>query len=145
MTEVRATERGYYGSKIREPGEVFTVAEGDKSKWYEPVHPLDHDADGRKGGAAPAVDGDGKPEPSERDKLKAEATELKIEFAANIRTDKLKELVEAKKAESAEPAGDGLTDEDKILKAMEISGRTDEMTVEEADAILKAAAESNDI
>lgn len=59
MAEVRATERGYYGSKIREPGEVFTVADDVKlGSWMEPIHPLDHDADGRKGGSLPS-DADG--------------------------------------------------------------------------------------
>jgi hypothetical protein len=58
MAEVRATERGYYGSKLREPGEVFDVADGVTGSWFEPVHPLDHDADGRKGGSLP-LDGEG--------------------------------------------------------------------------------------
>lgn len=57
MAEVRATERGYYGSVVREPGEVFNVADGVTGSWFEPVHPLDHDADGRKGGST--LDGDG--------------------------------------------------------------------------------------
>lgn len=48
---------------------------------------LDHDGDGKPGGAA-AND-----PPSERDTLKARATELKLEFAKNISTDKLKDLV----------------------------------------------------
>lgn len=53
MTEVRAIERGYYGSMVREPGDVFTVERGVTGKWFEPIHPLDHDADGRKGGSLP--------------------------------------------------------------------------------------------
>ena len=48
---------------------------------------LDHDGDGSKGGAKP------NDPPSERDILKARATELKIEFAKNIATDKLALLV----------------------------------------------------
>lgn len=48
---------------------------------------LDHDGDGKPGGAA-AND-----PPSERDALKARATELKLDFAKNISTDKLKDLV----------------------------------------------------
>jgi hypothetical protein len=38
-------------------------------------------------------------EPSERDELKKQADELGIEYAKNIPTDKLKELVDAKLAE----------------------------------------------
>lgn len=48
---------------------------------------LDHDGDGSKGGAKPNE------APSERDILKTRATELKLEFAKNIATDKLKMLV----------------------------------------------------
>ena len=56
---VVATQKGYYGSKIREPDEEFglTDAEHFAKEWMEPVkepiHPLDHDGDGRKGGSKP--------------------------------------------------------------------------------------------
>jgi hypothetical protein len=56
--------------------------------------PLDHDDNGTKGGTKPNAT------PSERDVLKARAAELKLDFAGNIKTDKLKDLVaeaEAKK------------------------------------------------
>lgn len=58
--KVTAIEKGYYGSKLRVPGEVFGIeAAGDFSAvWMasdEPGlknrDPLDHDGDGRKGGA----------------------------------------------------------------------------------------------
>jgi len=55
-------------------------------------HPLDHDADGKPGGAAP------NDPPSERDDLKKQAAELGIEFPKNIATDKLRALIDAKLA-----------------------------------------------
>lgn len=51
---VRATEKGYYGGMIREPGDVFDLAsKDDKGRWMDPIDPLDHDEDGRKGGSKP--------------------------------------------------------------------------------------------
>lgn len=51
--------------------------------------PLDHDGDGKKGGSVP----------SDREDLKKQAAELGLEYARNIPTDKLKELIDAKLAE----------------------------------------------
>jgi len=34
--KVKATKDGFYGS-LRRPGDVFEVADGVKSKWFEPV------------------------------------------------------------------------------------------------------------
>lgn len=54
---VVATAKGYYGSKVREPGETFGLrSDADFSaSWMQPVEgardPLDHDGNGRKGGA----------------------------------------------------------------------------------------------
>jgi hypothetical protein len=56
------------------------------------INPLDHDGDGKDGGAKP------NDPPSERDELKKQAAELGLEFPANIRTDKLRELIDAKLA-----------------------------------------------
>lgn len=56
-------------------------------------NPLDHDGDGKPGGAAP------NDPPSERDELKKQAGELGIEYAKNISTEKLRALIDAKLAE----------------------------------------------
>lgn len=56
---VTATQKGYYGNVVREPGDVFTLADEDhfSDAWMKPVEakpdPLDHDGDGRKGGSKP--------------------------------------------------------------------------------------------
>lgn len=54
---VVATQKGYYGNVVREPGDVFTLADEDhfSTAWMDeaPAHPLDHDGDGRKGGSKP--------------------------------------------------------------------------------------------
>lgn len=56
---VTATKKGYYGNVVREPGDVFTLADEDhfSDAWMKPVEakpdPLDHDGDGRKGGSKP--------------------------------------------------------------------------------------------
>jgi hypothetical protein len=55
-------------------------------------NPLDHDGDGKSGGARP------NDPPSERDELKKQAAELGLEYAKNITTEKLKELIDAKLA-----------------------------------------------
>jgi len=55
-------------------------------------NPLDHDGDGKPGGAKP------NDPPSERDELKKQAAELGLEYAKNITTEKLKELIDAKLA-----------------------------------------------
>lgn len=54
---VTATQKGYYGHVVREPGDVFTLADEDhfSDAWMKPfdakTDPLDHDGDGRKGGS----------------------------------------------------------------------------------------------
>jgi hypothetical protein len=50
--------------------------------------PLDHDGDGKKGGAVP----------SDREDLKKQAAELGLEYPRNITNEKLKELIDAKLA-----------------------------------------------
>ena len=50
--------------------------------------PLDHDGDGHKGGS----------EPADRDELKKQADELGIDYAKNIPTEKLRDLIDAKLA-----------------------------------------------
>ena len=56
---VTATQKGYYGNVVREPGDVFTLADeaAFTASWMEAVYaqpdPLDHDGDGRKGGSKP--------------------------------------------------------------------------------------------
>lgn len=57
---VIATQKGYYGNVVREPGDVFTLADeaAFSEVWMEAVDedktdPLDHDGDGRKGGSKP--------------------------------------------------------------------------------------------
>jgi hypothetical protein len=64
-------------------------------------NPLDHDGDGKAGGAKT------NDPPSERDVLKARATELGITFPANVKTEKLKELIAA--AENPTPASTAKT------------------------------------
>lgn len=49
---------------------------------------LDHDGDGRKGGSDPA----------DREDLKKQADELGIQYAKNIPTEKLRDLIDAKLA-----------------------------------------------
>lgn len=79
------------GSVIVEPGQTVDIDVSDAelkvakaTGWFK----ID-------GTAAPKSD----EEPSERDELKKQADELGIEYAKNIPTDKLKELVDAKLAE----------------------------------------------
>lgn len=72
--DVRATLRGYYGGKVREPGDRFEIksaAEFSKS-WMEKAapDPLDHDGDGKKGGSLPS----GKPKAAERIAMARELT-----------------------------------------------------------------------
>lgn len=55
---VRATARGYYGSKVRDPGEDFVLTDPThfSDNWMERTggrDPLDHDGDGKKGGSLP--------------------------------------------------------------------------------------------
>lgn len=57
--KVTATQRGYYGSMIREAGDVFALSAPDdfSGVWMEKVgkpDPLDHDSDGKKGGSLPS-------------------------------------------------------------------------------------------
>jgi hypothetical protein len=68
MIKVTAIEKGYYGRQIRLPGEVFGIASAEdfSEAWMKTDDPLDHDGDGKKGGAK-------KPTAAERIKL---ATEL---------------------------------------------------------------------
>lgn len=77
-------------------------------------------------------------QPSERDALKARATELKIEFAGNIATAKLKELVEAKEAEpKTKPFEDMPDDELKAFlaeKNVAVADETREQLLELAKA-----------
>lgn len=54
---VVATEKGYYGSVVREAGDTFVLADEAhfSSRWMVAAQPdpLDHDGDGRKGGSKP--------------------------------------------------------------------------------------------
>ena len=54
---VTATQKGYYGNVVREPGDVFRLADEDhfSATWMaaDEPHPLDHDGDGHKGGSKP--------------------------------------------------------------------------------------------
>lgn len=56
---VIATAKGYYGSKLREPGEEFGLSDDAhfSDTWMIPARgerdPLDHDGNGRKGGSKP--------------------------------------------------------------------------------------------
>lgn len=68
MIKVTAIEKGYYGNKVRVPGEVFGITDPShfSKEWmvtddpivHAKLDPLDHDDDGKKGGAkkAPAVE-----------------------------------------------------------------------------------------
>jgi hypothetical protein len=64
--KVIATRRGFYGGKVREEGEKFSIAKReDLGSWMDKVgaaDPLDHDEDGKKGGSVPS----GKPSAAER-------------------------------------------------------------------------------
>lgn len=77
--KVRATQRGYYGGMIREPGTkdaefaLVNPKHDFASSWMEKVgatDPLDHDGDGKKGGSVPA----GKPKPADRIAMAKELT-----------------------------------------------------------------------
>ena len=46
-----ATERGYDGAGIVEPGEPVAPGIPVSDEWMKPADPLDHDGDGRKGGS----------------------------------------------------------------------------------------------
>ena len=35
--KVRAIKQGFYGDDLKEPGDVFEVKDGSKSKWFVPV------------------------------------------------------------------------------------------------------------
>lgn len=35
--KVKATQRGFFGGILREPGDVFDVSEGVKGKWFMPL------------------------------------------------------------------------------------------------------------
>ena len=37
MAKVRANQRGYFGGMLREAGEAFTVPDGFKASWVDPV------------------------------------------------------------------------------------------------------------
>jgi hypothetical protein len=73
--------------KTREVDVAESYVDRVKALKFFTLGTLDHDGDGKKGGAAPNVP------PSERDILKAKAADLKLEFPKNIATDKLKLLV----------------------------------------------------
>lgn len=62
MPKVQATQRGYFGNIIREPGDVFEVPADAMGSWMETIDPLDHDGDGKKGGSLPS----GKPKAADR-------------------------------------------------------------------------------
>lgn len=102
---IEITGRGIYGTAGEVAiGTIIEVSEEPKGldgryrvladeKGKEPVtNPLDHDGDGKAGGAKQ------NDPPSERDELKKQASELGLEFPANIKTEKLKELIDAKLA-----------------------------------------------
>ena len=35
--KVRAINKGFYGNRLRSPGEVFEVKDDEKAGWFEPV------------------------------------------------------------------------------------------------------------
>lgn len=102
---IEITAKGIYGADGEIPvGTELTVSDeplgwagryrvlsDGKGKTFV-ANPLDHDGDGKAGGAAPNSP------PSERDELKKQAGELGLEYARNITTEKLKELIDAKLA-----------------------------------------------
>lgn len=69
----------------------YRVLSDEKGKTFV-ANPLDHDGDGKAGGAAPNNP------PSERDELKKQAGELGLEYARNITTEKLQDMINAKLA-----------------------------------------------
>jgi hypothetical protein len=102
---IEITHGGIYGAAGEvEIGTIIDVSDEPKGldgryrvlsdeKGKTPViNPLDHDGNGKAGGAQP------NDPPSERDELKKQAAELGLEFPANIKTEKLKELIDAKLA-----------------------------------------------
>lgn len=141
MYQVRAIETGYYGSKRRDPGEEFAIddVKAFSKKWMEPIgwkpNPLDHDGDGSSGGAAtpnPPVEG-----------LRAlTVAKLRDRAAAgNIDLGDAKSkadiIAAIELAEESKPSV--LTDDEKIAKAKELSGRDDIADVAEAETIIAAA------
>lgn len=102
---IEITATGIYGQNGEIPvGTELTVKEeptgwagryrviADEKGKTPVINPLDHDNDGKSGGAKP------NDPPSERDALKAQAAELGVEYPRNIATDKLKALIEDAKA-----------------------------------------------
>lgn len=142
--DVRAIATGYYGNQVRvpdTPSAEFTLgARIDFSaSWMEPIgwnpetDPLDHDGDGDKGGMA-GLSG------MTVVKLRDLAKERNVDLSGiTAKADIVAALELAAEATPAVP----LTGDEKIAKAKELSGR-DDLTVEQADEILAAAA-SNDI
>lgn len=143
--QVRAIETGYIGSKRRDPGEEFEIESRSlfSPKWMEPIgwkaDPLDHDGDGKNGGAVP-LQGDGL-EAMTVKALKALAEDRGIDLGdAKAKADIIAAI---ELAAEAKPVA--LTDDEKLAKAKEISGRDDIADVAEAEAILAAADADTDI
>jgi len=135
--KVRAIETGYFGAKRRDPGEEFSLASAGEfaASWMQPVgwDPLDHDGDGRKGGSKP-LQGDGLDAMTVK-ALKALADERGVDLGdAKAKADIIAAI---ELAAEAKPIAS--TDDEKIAKANEISGRTDITDLAEAEAIIAAA------
>lgn len=141
MVQVKATATGYYGSQVRVPDTesaefVLKDRKDFSPKWMEPIgwkpgkDALDHDGDGKPGGAKNTGTG-----------LAAMTVDQLKEYAAENGVD----LGDAKKKDDIIAAiyqafeFTLLTDEEKIAKAKEISGRTDDISVEDAEGIITAA------
>lgn len=52
-TTYRALQPGYVDDAYMVEGQIFTT-DAPKGSWMEEISPLDHDADGKKGGARAA-------------------------------------------------------------------------------------------
>lgn len=53
--KVRAIARGYYG-RLREPGDVFDVKDGETGSWFAPVEVSEKGPKPSKGGKAEKTD-----------------------------------------------------------------------------------------
>lgn len=103
---VTAKDRGYYGSKVREPGETFAIAsEAHFSKsWMERIGSAPVQADDNTGNGDGGGSGDGKPKKLSAKERIAAAKELT--GRTDITTAKEADVILAAAGQGGEPASD---------------------------------------
>lgn len=148
--KVRATQTGFYGGRRRDEGDMFDVTpEAFTAVWMEAtkprVDPLDHDADGKKGGAV-ALPAEGLAAMTVIE-LRALAKDRGVDLGKVTSKAGIIGLIEG----DVDPelirfmTSPAASDEDRIALANSLSGRSDIASVEEANAILHSAGASDEI